>query len=76
MAFEWHKIHKFEDSFEREIKESVTEYVLEYYEVESIEDLTQENVAEITEYIEAMNPYSIMRIGFTELLNDLENLDG
>jgi len=75
MAFEWHKIHKFEEGFEREIAQSVEEYVLEYYEAESIEDLTQENVEEITEYTEAMNPYSIMRVGFSELLNDLENLD-
>lgn len=75
MAFEWHKIHKFEEGFEREIRDTVEQYVLEYYTAESLEDLTAEDVAAITAFRDELNPYSVMQIGFSELLSTLEDLD-
>jgi hypothetical protein len=51
----------------------VYEYVLEYYGVEDITDLTQEQIEEISGFREELNDYSPMQWGFSNLVNNWEN---
>jgi hypothetical protein len=73
MSFEWNRIHKWEENHEHSITEDVYEYVLEYYGVESVEELTQEQIDEVQAYRDELNEYSIMQIGFGNLINQWES---
>ena len=73
MAFEWNRIHKHEDNIEQDINQRVYDYVLEYYAVESIEDLNGDQIAEIEQFREEYNEYSVMQIGFSNLLSEYES---
>ena len=69
MNFEWPRIHKWEDNILREIDESVQEYVFEFYGVEEIEELTEEQIEELRDFIEGDHEGSIMSSGFYTLIN-------
>ena len=73
MAFEWNRIHKHEDNIEQDVNQRVYDYVLEYYAVESIEDLNGDQIAEIEQFREEYNKYSVMQIGFSNLLSEYES---
>ena len=71
MAFEWNRIHKWEDNHERNITDDVLEYVLEAYGVSEVGELTQEQINEIEEFRNTeISEYSVMQIGFSNLLSD------
>ena len=72
MAFEWNRIHKWEENHERNITEDVEEYICEHYGIESIEELTQEQIDEIEKYRGELNEYSVMQIGFSNVINNWE----
>lgn len=74
MAFEWNRMHKWEENHERNITEDVEEYICEYYGVESIEDLTKEQIDKIEVFRSELNEYSIMQIGFSNVINIWENV--
>lgn len=74
MSFEWNKIHKYEDNFEREIIESVDAYVFEYYGVEELEQLTDNQVSEIETFASELNEYSVMQIGINNLMMRYEDV--
>jgi hypothetical protein len=76
MAFEWNRIHKHEDNVEQDVNQRVYDYVLEYYAVESIEDLNGDQIAEIEQFREEYNEYSVMQIGFSNLLSEYESAHG
>lgn len=69
MSFEWIKMHKWEDNIEREIIDSVYEYVCEYYDVEDIDNLNQDQIDEIDSYRNELNEHSIMQLGFSSLIS-------
>ena len=74
MAFEWHRIHKHEEQIENDIFDRVCEQVREHYEVEDVVELTKEQIAEIEHFMEEyIGEYSVMRSGFADLFNHLEN---
>ena len=74
MSFEWNRIHKWEDDIETQVTDSVYEYVCEFYGVEEIEELTAEQVQELELYRnESLNEYSVMQIGFSNLINHWED---
>ena len=73
MAFEWNRMHKWEETHERNITEDVEEYICEYYDVESIEALTKEQIDKIEVFRGELNEYSIMQIGFSNVINNWEN---
>jgi hypothetical protein len=73
MAFEWNRMYKWEENHERNITEDVEEYIYEYYSVESIEDLTKEQINEIEVFRSELNEYSIMQIGFSNVINNWEH---
>lgn len=69
MTFEWNRIHKWEDNIEREVTDGVYEYVCEYYNIEDIEDLTQEQIDEIDKFRNQLQEHSTMQIGFSNLIS-------
>lgn len=76
MSFEWNRIHKWEENHERDITDDVFEYVCEYYGVEDIFDLTEEQINDIENFHNNdLNEYSVMQIGFSNLLNQLDDPD-
>ena len=74
MSFEWNRIHKWEDNIEREVTDGVFEYVCEYYEVDDVNDLTKDQLLDIIEFREELNEYSPMQIGFSNLINHMEDM--
>ncbi len=76
MAFEWKKIHKHEDQIEQDVTDRVYEYVCEYYNIEDITDLTKQQHAELVTYWNETNQYSVMLIGFSNLINHWEDENG
>lgn len=76
MAFEWDRIHKHEENIEREVTELVEEFVLQYYDAEYIEDLTEEQINDIDNFRNNdLSEYSVMQIGFSNLINAWEDAD-
>ena len=73
MSFEWNRIHKWEENIEREVSDAVYEYVCEFYGVEDIDQLTLEQAAEIQAFRDELNEYSVMQIGFSNILMQLED---
>ena len=74
MAFEWNKMYKWEENYERTIDDDIAEYVCEHYGVESIEDLTKEQIDEIRAYQEEyVSEYNVMNGGFYRLYNTWED---
>ena len=78
MSFEWNRIHKWEDNIESQVNDSVYEYVCEYYEVEEISELTEEQINEISTFRDEMlSEFSVMQGGFSSLISqwDSENYE-
>jgi hypothetical protein len=76
MSFDWDRIHKWEENHERSIIEDVEEYVCEYYGVEDIFDLTEEQVNDLENFRNNdLNEYSVMQVGFRDMLNRLDDPD-
>lgn len=71
--FEWHRIHKHEDNIENDVTDRVFEYVCEYYEVEDILDLTEEQISQVQDFRDKLNEFSVMQIGFSNLIMQWED---
>jgi hypothetical protein len=72
MAFNWIRMHKYEENIEREINDIVIETVCEYYKVSDTNDLTKEQVNELQTFAEE-NEYSIFSRGFYYIISEWEN---
>ena len=74
MAFEWPRIHKWEDNLYNYAREWVEEFVLEHYCVEEVTDLTAEQIKEIEDFRDGeLNEYSPLQAGFSDLINFWES---
>ena len=73
MSFEWYKIYKHENNIEADVTERVYDYVCEYYGLENVEELTEEQIEEVRAFADELNEYSPMMIGFNNLFNYLED---
>ena len=74
MSFAWNRIHKWEENHERRIFEDVSEYVCEHYDIESVDELTDEQFTEIVYFTQhELSEYSVMQSGFSQLISYLEN---
>jgi hypothetical protein len=74
MAFEWNRMHKWEENIENRIIEETHEYVKEYYSVDDIMDLTAEQVAEIETFAESdYVQHSLMYRGICHIIDEHEN---
>jgi len=77
MAFEWNRIHKWEDNIESQVTDSVFEFVCEFYGVDEVSELTEEQFAEVEHFRhEQLNEYSPMQWGFSNLVNQWESENG
>ena len=74
MSFEWNKIHKYEDNYEREITDNVYDYVRDYFDVDEIDDITEEQMDHVKTFRDEYNEYSVMQIGFSNMINDWEDI--
>lgn len=72
MSFTWDRMHKWEENAERDITESVRNYIVDFYDVPSIYELTADQMNEIEKYLEQLNEYNIMRIGFNNICSEWE----
>ena len=76
MGFEWGRIHKWEENHEREITEEVFDYVCEFFGVDNIFELEKDQVEEIDKFRDnELSEYSVMQIGFSNLMNQLDDPD-
>ena len=74
MAFEWHRMHKWEENIEREVTEGVEERIMEHYGVDDVLELTKEQIAEVIEFREEhVSEYSPMNWGFGNVINRWED---
>jgi hypothetical protein len=67
-------MYKADEWFEQQATEWVFDYVCEFYDVEDIEDLTEEQIEEIVQYRENdLNEYSPMQMGFSNIITQWED---
>jgi hypothetical protein len=74
MSFEWNRMYKWEENHERNITEDVYEYVCEHYGIDEVEELNGDQLAEIEAFREELNDYSVMQIGFSNLINHMDTV--
>ena len=74
MEFVWNRIHKWEENIEREVTDAVYEYVCEYYEVDDISELTEEQIAQVEGYRDhELSEFRVLQIGFSNIINHWES---
>lgn len=73
MSYDWQKIYKTEEYYERSITDDVVEHICSYYGIEEILDLTEEQYFEIQSFREKLNEYSVMQIGYSNVCNEWES---
>jgi len=74
MSFDWNRIHKWEDNIESQVTDSVYDYVTEYYGVDEIGELTEEQINEIATFREeTLSDYSVMQVGFSNLMHQWDD---
>lgn len=74
MAFEWNRIHKSEEYLERIINELVFDQVTDHYAIDSIEDLTRDQIDELEHFRNnVLNEHSPLQIGFSDVIQTWES---
>lgn len=71
--YSWGRIHKTEEFYETQIISDVVEHVLEHFDVEEIEMLTEDQIEQVRSFREELNEYSVMQIGYSDLINIWES---
>jgi len=67
--FNWPRSHKFDEWVEQQMIESVYEYILEFYNIKDINELTQEQIDDIEKWrYEDLSEYSPLQWGFSFLV--------
>ena len=74
MAFEWDRIHKWEENIESQVTDSVFEVVCEFYGIDEVDELTPEQLTEVVDFRDELNEYSLMQIGFSNLISYVEGV--
>ena len=71
--YTWGRIYKIEEFYESQIISDVVDNVLEYFEVEEIEDLTEDQIEQVRSFSEELNELSVMQIGYSDVINIWES---
>lgn len=71
--FNEHKIRKHSEWLERQSVESAEEIICEHYGVDSIYDLSQEQIRDVLEFRHRMNVYDLLSYGFMEVVYNWQN---
>jgi len=76
MAFEWNRIHKWEENIERDVTDAVEQQIMEHYGVDDITTLTEDQMNEVMAFREELNEYSVMQWGFSNIYSqwEMENM--
>ncbi len=72
-GFYWHRTHKIDEWVEREMIECVWDYVSEFYGVEEVIDLTEEQIGDIEAFQAELGDYHPLQYGFNWLISTHES---
>jgi hypothetical protein len=72
-GFYWHRTHKIDEWVEREMIECVWDYVSEFYGVEEVTDLSNEQICEIEAFREELFDHHPLQYGFSWLISTHES---
>lgn len=72
MAFDVPKIHKWAENAERILTEWAEDEIREFYSIDDMEELTEDQINEIREFVEE-SWYDWVCIGFRNVINWWEN---
>lgn len=67
------RLDKYEEWIERQIVETAEEIVCDYFSVNSIYELTQDQIQEVLAYRKAMSDDALLAYGFTEVIYIWQN---
>jgi len=70
--FDWPRIHKIEENVEMEMINYVYDYVCEYFDVDDINELTEEQIEAVEKFRNEINEYSPLQYGFSALLSEVD----
>jgi hypothetical protein len=71
--YDWPRVHKVEDNLMMDINELVYAHVLEHFGVDEIEDLSEEQIAEIEVFRLQLGEYSVLQGGYSSLISMWES---
>ena len=71
MAFELYKWNKFEERIVDEVEDWVRDNITNFYSVDSLDDLTSEQIDEIVAYIDELPDYSWVRERLVPMIDNL-----
>ena len=72
--YTFHRAHKVEDWISREMYDTVFEQITQWFGVEEIGELTEEQMDEIIDYRENhLSEYSPLQYGYTDIISEWEN---
>lgn len=70
----WHRPHKSEEYYEREICDQVWEQITEHFGVGEITEITPEQMKEVEEWREEnLSEYSVLQVGFSNFISQWES---
>lgn len=72
MSYEHPKITKVDDWLYQEAYESIESHVLHWFKIESIEELYEDQIEEISKYAESLNEYSLTGYAYRQLIENWE----
>ncbi|MDG0992841.1 MAG: hypothetical protein P8O15_09940 [Luminiphilus sp.] len=70
MQFDVPRLHKYEDQLERDSYENAILIIQQFYDIDDINTLTEEQKVDVQHFVTDMNEYSLMCFGFREVLNN------
>jgi len=73
MSFKWNNIDEVESGFSLDIIEFVKNYICEFYEIDSIDELTESQIKEIQKFCEKNKHTELMNMGLSEVIIEWEN---
>jgi broad-specificity NMP kinase len=65
MSYNFPRHHKIEENVERDIVETVSEQVCEYFGVDDVTELTKEQIDEVVLFKDDLNEYSVLQWGYS-----------
>ena len=68
--FDMPRIHKLEEWVEREMTESVRDYVQEWFQVEDVIHLTEKQITEIENFVMTLSDYSPIQLGYFNIIDE------
>ena len=71
MAFELYKWEKFEERIVDEVEDWVRDNITNFYSVDSLDDLSSEQIDEIVAYIDELPDYSWVRERLVPMIDNL-----